>query len=87
VQDEVSDRVRSLDRVLVRVVHVQVRGVKGLDKLPRRFIGPQHVLAERGQFVSDIEPAILTSQAYPLDTLSKLSSISVVVCRSSKFDG
>lgn len=45
VEDKVPDRIRSLDRELVRVIHAKVRWVVLGDEFSREIVGPEHVLA------------------------------------------
>lgn len=45
VEDKVPDRIRSLDRELVRVVHVKVSRVVLGNEFSREIVGPKHVLA------------------------------------------
>lgn len=45
MQNKVSDRVRSLDWELVRVIHVKVSRVMRGNKFSREIVSPKHVLA------------------------------------------
>jgi len=45
VQHEIPDGIGALNRICVRVEHMQMVRVMRLDELARSLIGPQHVLA------------------------------------------
>lgn len=85
MQDEVPDRVGSLNRVLVRLEHLEMGWIELLDKGMREVVGPQHIFTASSAEVVPVENQSRTSLAYPLDIPSMLCAISLADVPISMF--